>query len=80
MGNELRLHLDQHLLDRMEALHLLYQEAFPGIPLHRESLFRQALEEGLQTLLAELLTASAGRATAGLGRKHSKRWAAAREV
>lgn len=75
MGTELRIQLDQHLMDRIDALHLLYQETFPHRPMHREELLRRAVEEGLQGLLADLLLAPE-RCTAG-GRKFGRRWKAA---
>jgi hypothetical protein len=55
MGTELRLHLDQHLLDRVEALQLLYQETATAQPVGREDLFRRVFEEGLSALLQDAL-------------------------
>lgn len=56
MGNELRLCLDQHQMDRLEAIFLLHQELFPASPLKREELFQRILEKGLRNCLQELLT------------------------
>ena len=58
MGYELRLHLDQRLLDRLEALRLLTQET--PAPLSREELFHRIFEEGLSALLQDLLLAPGG--------------------
>lgn len=77
MGEELKLHLDPRLRDRLDALFILYRETFPHRPVRREELVRQVLEEGLQDLLAELLMTPERRAMGGPGRKYSKRWIAA---
>jgi len=55
MKYELRLNVDQHLLDRMEALWLLYQESSPAPPPDREDLLQAVLEEGLRRLLQDQL-------------------------
>jgi len=55
MGHELRLHLDQHLLDRLEAVRLLSREATPTQALREEELFQMVLERGINVLLQDLL-------------------------
>lgn len=61
MENELRLNLDQHLMDRLEALFLLHRERFPSRPVQREELFLNILEKGIQNWLQELLISPDGR-------------------
>jgi len=62
MGDELRLHLDQHLLDRLEAVRLLSREAIPTQALREEELFRMVLERGINVLLQDLLVGHQRRA------------------
>jgi hypothetical protein len=50
-----RLGLDQRTLDRLRALAMLRQEACPGIPCELDDALRQALDRGLDLMLAELL-------------------------
>ncbi|MBI4911640.1 MAG: hypothetical protein HY823_02785 [Acidobacteria bacterium] len=50
-----RLSVDQRILDRVEALAMLQREALPGLPYGQEDALRQALERGLDQMLAELL-------------------------
>ena len=49
------VHLDQHTLDRLDALLLLLKEVDPGCRCDREEALRLSAEVGLKVLLGELL-------------------------
>lgn len=53
----LHLSLEHTLGARLEALALLQQESFPGLPYSEEDAARQALARGLDVMLAEFLYA-----------------------
>ena len=50
-----QLRLEQRILDRIQALTMLQQDALPGMPYDQEDAARQALERGLDLMLSELL-------------------------
>ncbi len=50
-----RVALDQHTLDRLEALALLRRELDPRSSLDAQEALRQAVERGLDVLLREAL-------------------------
>ncbi len=51
----LRIALDHTLAHRLEALALLQREALPDLPYDEEDAARQALERGIDLMLAEFL-------------------------
>ncbi len=57
MGN-IGVQLDQHTLDRLDALVLLLKEVDPGCRCDRNEALRLAVDVGLKMLLGELLARS----------------------
>jgi|GEM_PF-5070025 len=55
MGN-VGIQLDQHTLDRLEALLLLLREVEPGCRCDRNEALRLSVDMGLKVLLSELLS------------------------
>jgi hypothetical protein len=67
-----QLRLDQRTLDRIQALAMLQQDALPGMPYDHEDAAHQALDRGLDLMIAELLLHRSGRcfpATRSSGRQ-----------
>lgn len=58
MGN-VGVQLDQHTLDRLDALTLLLREVHPNFRCDRNEAVRLSLDVGLKLLLAELLARDA---------------------
>lgn len=61
MGN-IGVQLDQHTLDRLDALLLLLREVEPGCRCDRGEALRLSVDVGLKMLLGELLARNEGRA------------------
>lgn len=70
-----RVTLDQHTLDRLEALSLLQKEQDPHTPWDSQDALRQALARGLDALICEALVGS--KAHRSHPRRHSLRGASA---
>jgi hypothetical protein len=57
----LRIPMDHTLAHRLEALALLQREALPGLPYDEEDAAHQALQRGVDVMLAEFLGGRQGR-------------------